>query len=153
MPVWTVAANIPASVVNVPVTIQVWEDDGSSGDDLGDASPRDGDRNLDISVIRQFNTWVDPKADGTGDGIASPQSCSSGNGEDGWPAQHRGVAESAPGLYFLGLPFLYAFASMLVLGAGRDAEYVVNRIASRRPAETAPLDARSRGERSRVRVP
>jgi len=85
-PVWTVATNIPASVVNVPVTIQVWDDDGSSGPDLGDASPRDGDRNLDISVIRQFNTWVDPTADGTGDGIESPQSCSSGNGEDGWPA-------------------------------------------------------------------
>jgi putative flavoprotein involved in K+ transport len=73
-------------------------------------------------------------------------------GEDGWPGQHRGVAESAPGLYFLGLPFLYAFASMLVLGAGRDAEYVVNRIASRRAKETSTRNATTHGERSGARV-
>ena len=36
---------------------------------------------------------------------------------------------SAPGLYFTGLAFQYAFSSMLILGAGRDAEYVVNQIA------------------------
>jgi putative flavoprotein involved in K+ transport len=59
-------------------------------------------------------------------------------GEDGWPRHYRGVAESAPGLYFLGLPFLYAFASMLVLGAGRDAGYVVDQIARRRAAEREP---------------
>ena len=40
-------------------------------------------------------------------------------GDDGWPMQRRGVVASMPGLYFLGLPFLYAFASMLVAGAGR----------------------------------
>jgi len=50
---------------------------------------------------------------------------------DGWPRERRGVAESAPGLYFLGIPFLHSFASMLVLGAGRDAAYVVDRIAAR----------------------
>ena len=49
--------------------------------------------------------------------------------EDGWPVQHRGVAASVPGLYFLGIPFLHSFASMLVLGAPRDARYVVERIA------------------------
>jgi putative flavoprotein involved in K+ transport len=48
---------------------------------------------------------------------------------DGWPTQERGVVHGAPGLYVLGQPFLYAFASMLVLGAGRDAGYVVDRIA------------------------
>ena len=52
--------------------------------------------------------------------------------DDGWPRQTRGVVDSAPGLYFLGLPFLYAFASMLVLGAARDAEYVVDRVAALR---------------------
>jgi putative flavoprotein involved in K+ transport len=52
-------------------------------------------------------------------------------GEDGWPQQTRGVVESAPGLYFLGLPFLYAFASMLVVGAARDAAYVTDRVAAR----------------------
>ena len=61
-------------------------------------------------------------------------------GEDGWPEQTRGVAEAAPGLYFVGLPFLYAFASMLVGGVGRDAERVAAHIVQRRPAvdELAP---------------
>ncbi len=57
--------------------------------------------------------------------------------DDGWPRQTRGVVHSAPGLYFLGLPFLYAFASMLVLGAARDAEYVVDRAAARRESHGA----------------
>ena len=60
-------------------------------------------------------------------------------GEDGWPIQKRGVDESTPGLYFLGIPFLHAFASMLVLGAGRDAAHVVDHIA----ATTMPLSARA----------
>jgi putative flavoprotein involved in K+ transport len=53
-------------------------------------------------------------------------------GEGGWPMEHRGVVDSSPGLYFLGIPFLYSFTSMLVNGAGRDAAYVVERIAGRR---------------------
>lgn len=52
-------------------------------------------------------------------------------GEDGWPIEARGVSPSVPGLYFLGVPFQYAFSSMLVAGAGRDARYVVDRIAER----------------------
>ena len=56
------------------------------------------------------------------------------SGPDGWPVQDRGVVPSVPGLYFLGIPFTYSFASMLVLGAGRDAAYVVDRIAERAAA-------------------
>ncbi|MEO8511703.1 MAG: NAD(P)-binding domain-containing protein, partial [Chloroflexota bacterium] len=52
-------------------------------------------------------------------------------GADGWPEQERGVATAADGLYFLGIPFLSGFASMLVLGATKDAEYVVGRLAAR----------------------
>jgi putative flavoprotein involved in K+ transport len=52
-------------------------------------------------------------------------------GEDGWPIEERGVVPMAQGLYFLGLLFQYAFTSMLVAGAGRDAKYVVDRIAAR----------------------
>lgn len=52
-------------------------------------------------------------------------------GEDGWPVENRGVVDSAPGLYFLGIPFQYGFTSMLVVGAGRDAAYVADRIAAR----------------------
>jgi putative flavoprotein involved in K+ transport len=51
--------------------------------------------------------------------------------EDGYPEQTRGVVDSSPGLYFLGLPFLHSFSSMLILGAGRDAERVVKHIASK----------------------
>jgi putative flavoprotein involved in K+ transport len=52
-------------------------------------------------------------------------------GADGWPEEVRGVSPTVPGLYFLGIPFSYAFSSMLVAGAGRDAAYVVDRIAER----------------------
>jgi putative flavoprotein involved in K+ transport len=62
-------------------------------------------------------------------------------GEDGWPHQTRGVVASAPGLYFLGLPFLYAFASMLVLGAARDAEFVVERVAAQRALRSRHVEA------------
>jgi putative flavoprotein involved in K+ transport len=52
-------------------------------------------------------------------------------GPDGYPEEVRGVSPTVPGLYFLGVPFSYAFTSMLVTGAGRDARYVVDRIAER----------------------
>jgi putative flavoprotein involved in K+ transport len=52
------------------------------------------------------------------------------SGEDGWPDQQRGAVASAPGLYFVGLPFLQALASMLVGGVGRDAEHVAKTIAA-----------------------
>lgn len=52
-------------------------------------------------------------------------------GDDGWPLERRGVVETAPGLYFVGLSFQRAFASMLIGGAGTDAEYVANHIQAR----------------------
>lgn len=52
-------------------------------------------------------------------------------GEDGYPEQDRGVVASSPGLYFVGLLFLHSFSSMLILGAGRDAERVVKHIVSK----------------------
>jgi len=51
--------------------------------------------------------------------------------EDGFPAQERGAVPSSPGLYFVGLPFLHSFASMLILGAGRDGKRVADHIAAR----------------------
>jgi putative flavoprotein involved in K+ transport len=57
-------------------------------------------------------------------------------GEDGWPEQTRGAVESSPGLYFAGLPFLTAFASMLIGGVGRDAERVAKQIAARERVTT-----------------
>jgi putative flavoprotein involved in K+ transport len=52
--------------------------------------------------------------------------------DDGYPAQYRGAVPSAPGLYFVGLLFLHSFTSMLVYGAGSDAERVVEHLVSRR---------------------
>jgi len=54
-------------------------------------------------------------------------------GEDGWPLENRGVVESAPGLYFTGLCFQSSARSMLVGGAGADAEFVVRHLVKNRP--------------------
>ena len=52
-------------------------------------------------------------------------------GDDGWPVERRGVVPEAPGLYFCGLSFQYAFSSMILPGVGRDAEFVAKQISSR----------------------
>ena len=55
-------------------------------------------------------------------------------GDDGWPAQRRGQVEGQPGLFFVGLPFQYAFASMWFGGVGRDARWIVKQLVRRSPA-------------------
>jgi putative flavoprotein involved in K+ transport len=52
-------------------------------------------------------------------------------GADGWPRELHGVATDAPGLFFCGLCFQFAFSSMMLAGVGRDAAYVAKRIAAR----------------------
>jgi putative flavoprotein involved in K+ transport len=47
------------------------------------------------------------------------------------PRHERGIVPGVPGLYFVGLFFLYALSSSLLAGVGRDAEYVVEHLASR----------------------
>jgi len=54
--------------------------------------------------------------------------------ETGWPVEYRGVVDAAPGLFFCGLSFQYAFASMVLPGIGRDADYVARRIVARSAA-------------------
>jgi putative flavoprotein involved in K+ transport len=63
-------------------------------------------------------------------------------GADGLPQHYRGVVQGEPGLYFLGLPFQYSVSSVLIGGAGRDAEYIATQIAARSPAhpETASAE-------------
>ena len=56
------------------------------------------------------------------------------------PSRRAAPSSPHPGLYFVGLPFLYAFASMLVGGVGRDAERVAEHIAAREPV-AAPASA------------
>jgi putative flavoprotein involved in K+ transport len=51
--------------------------------------------------------------------------------ERGYPRHKRGVSE-APGLYFLGLPWLHTWGSGRMAGVGRDAEHVVRHIAENR---------------------
>jgi putative flavoprotein involved in K+ transport len=48
------------------------------------------------------------------------------------PTHYRGIVESEPGLYFVGLFFLYAMSSGFFRGVGRDAEHVIKAIASRK---------------------
>ena len=55
-------------------------------------------------------------------------------GEDGWPEEMRGLVDAAPGLYFCGLAFQYAFSSMVLPGVGRDAAYLAERIDQRAAA-------------------
>jgi putative flavoprotein involved in K+ transport len=51
--------------------------------------------------------------------------------ERGDPMHERGVVSVEPGLYFLGLRFLYAMTSSTIMGVGRDAKHVVDAIAAR----------------------
>jgi putative flavoprotein involved in K+ transport len=67
----------------------------------------------------------------------------------GWPIQDRGVVDSVPGLYFIGLPFLYSLSSALLGGVGRDARHIVDHIASRRAVTRgAGGEKRARGTAS-----
>ena len=47
------------------------------------------------------------------------------------PWQHRGIVADHPGLYFVGLLFLYALSSSMIHGVGRDAEHIARLIAAR----------------------
>jgi putative flavoprotein involved in K+ transport len=52
------------------------------------------------------------------------------NKEPKEPIHARGIVADEPGLYFVGLAFLYAMSSGFLPGVGRDAEHVVKHIAS-----------------------
>ena len=82
----------------------------------------DGERVVDVSTVvwctgfRQDFRWIDLPV----------------LGADGWPLEHRGEVAAAPGLFFCGLCFQYAAASMTIHGAGRDAAHVARLIEKRR---------------------
>lgn len=88
----------------------------------------DGQRVVDASTVvwctgfRQDFRWVDLPA----------------FGEDGWPREYRGVADDLPGVYFCGIQFQYAAASMVIHGAGRDAAHVAGLIERRHRAVRRP---------------
>jgi putative flavoprotein involved in K+ transport len=54
------------------------------------------------------------------------------------PSHRRGIVEEMPGLYFVGLKFLYSVSSEQIHGVGRDAAHIADTIAARR------LDSRQR---------
>ena len=49
----------------------------------------------------------------------------------GAPMQRRGIVSVLPGLYFVGLTFLYSVSSTMIHGAARDAEHVAKAIVRR----------------------
>jgi putative flavoprotein involved in K+ transport len=51
--------------------------------------------------------------------------------DDGLPQHRSGVVERAPGVYFVGLPFLHSMSSSMINGVGRDAERLVKEIRAR----------------------
>jgi putative flavoprotein involved in K+ transport len=62
----------------------------------------------------------------------------------GYPVQRRGVT-GEPGVYVLGLPWLWTWGSGRFLGMGKDAEYVVGHLAGFLNAAAKPLRRASRG--------
>jgi putative flavoprotein involved in K+ transport len=60
--------------------------------------------------------------------------------KDGRPKHERGIVNQYPGLYFVGLHFLYAMSSASLAGVGRDAERIAKSIESRTLAcENVPV--------------
>ena len=62
-------------------------------------------------------------------------------GDDGRPDHERGIVKRMPGLYFVGLHFLYAMSSATLIGVSRDAKRVVKALAAR------PLSQESEAKR------
>ena len=62
--------------------------------------------------------------------------------ECGEPRHEGGVVPAEPGLYFVGLHFLYALSSEMVHGVGRDARRIADRIADPRFDRRADLQVR-----------
>lgn len=56
--------------------------------------------------------------------------------ERGRPKHESGIVREIPGMYFVGLHYLYAMSSATLLGVGRDAERIVKEVA-RRPTAAA----------------
>jgi putative flavoprotein involved in K+ transport len=68
------------------------------------------------------------------------------------PMHHRGVVADQPGLYFVGLFFLYAMSSGFLPGVDRDAEHIVHAILARAGRTSArPDQAAGNGVRRPMR--
>ena len=67
------------------------------------------------------------------------------------PLHRRGIVESEPGLYFIGLKFLYSVSSEQIHGVGRDADYIAGKIADRRGVRRAKQSANDSPEEREAR--
>ncbi|MBW3589642.1 MAG: NAD(P)/FAD-dependent oxidoreductase [Actinobacteria bacterium] len=56
------------------------------------------------------------------------------------PAHSRGLVPDLPGLYFVGLHFLYSATSETITGVWRDAKRIAKHVASREPSEKMSED-------------
>lgn len=63
-------------------------------------------------------------------------------GSDGLPLHEGGVVATEPGLYFVGLHFLYAFSSDMIHGVGRDAARIADAIIHAAPSSD-PISTRA----------
>lgn len=61
-------------------------------------------------------------------------------GDRDYPIQERGVATNHPGLFFLGLSWMYKWKSAVLCGIAEDSEHVVNCV-TKRAAELAQREA------------
>lgn len=57
------------------------------------------------------------------------------------PLHRRGIVDSEPGLYFIGLKFLYSVSSEQIQGVGRDADHIAGNIAARQGGRHADQSA------------
>jgi putative flavoprotein involved in K+ transport len=64
-------------------------------------------------------------------------------GPDGAPQHERGIVPSEPGLFFLGLHFLYSLSSTMIHGVGRDAERITAVAAARVGSSKQPAQVSS----------
>ena len=64
---------------------------------------------------------------------------------DGRPEHQRGIVHRQPGLYFVGLPFLYAMSSGFLRGVSRDAAFVASHIARHKTSHDTPHPAAATG--------
>ena len=73
-------------------------------------------------------------------------------GEDGRPIHERGIVASVPGIYFVGLHFLYSMTSATVIGVGRDAERIARAIEARTCVARARWKGKDEGTPIQERV-
>ena len=57
--------------------------------------------------------------------------------DEGMLRHEAGVSTEVPGLYFVGLHFLYSMSSLMVHGVGRDAARIASQVAERQRQATA----------------